>query len=563
MPKKLLRNFALLFGVFLAGLAIFAHQLGIDNDAGWGTSRILLLLLGLFALLTAAFFQHIETLANLLKRKFLLLLENSPLRRWINGNRTLALGAKLFTEYSFLIPVVLIVLIAYTGIAIHAARNTTRLRTAYYPMQARAFQEHKFHLPIEPSEKLLALSNPYDPSQRVGVGEPIDVSLYNGRFYLYWGPVPALILTVIKPAVLKQMTDLFLVWGFSCGLFLLQAALVLLVWDRAYSHLPRWLLVLSIVLAGFAGPTIWMIREGDIYEAAILGAQFFLLGGFLAAFLSVNESFSSNGRLVVTGALLVLAIGARLTIILPVGVILIMMAYFLWKEQHPGFKVWFQKMLFLGLPILFGLSLLAWYNWVRFGSLTETGFTYQLAGTYLQKHLDEIVSHRYIIQNLYNYLFAPFQLTESFPYIYSNPGSMKSFLALYELPEFYSVNAITGLLYTMPFVCFSFCNLLPSGNTRVVQPVHHEQDVRNAWLLNTLAGSILITLLFLLVCFWAAMRYIADFSFLLIPLSIFGYFRGYTIAKRTRWERPMVFLGVVVAFISIVMSIAMGMSNVP
>ncbi len=53
---------------------------------------------------------------------------------------------------------------------------------------------------------LLALSNPYDPDARKGIpglqveqpGTIWDMSLYDGRVYLYWGPAPALLLSAIK-----------------------------------------------------------------------------------------------------------------------------------------------------------------------------------------------------------------------------------------------------------------------------------------------------------------------------------------------------------------------------
>src|ERR1700690_369205 len=59
----------------------------------------------------------------------------------------------------------------------------------FYDQLATAFEHGQLFLEKKPSPALLALRNPYNPSARVGLDFVTDFSLYNGKYYLYFGPV--------------------------------------------------------------------------------------------------------------------------------------------------------------------------------------------------------------------------------------------------------------------------------------------------------------------------------------------------------------------------------------
>ena len=385
MKRKFFAVFISIIGLLTVGSAIFAQLLGIDHNAEWGRGRILLLTIGL-----CVFFAG--TLSFIFGSRGVVSREN-PANVFV---------VKLGQKYLYILPVAGFILLVYIWFASVGLWATWPERTAYYSLLARAFQNRDLHLPVAPSEKLLALPNPYDPSQRVGVGEPLDFSLYNGKFYLYWGPIPALILVALKVLTPKDLPDVHLVFGFSCGLFLVQSLLIVAIWDRFFERLPKWILAMAVLLVGLSAPVTWMLSTGRIYEVAITGGQFFLMAGFLATIFALDKTFLSNMKLFLAGTLWSLAIGSRLTLILPIGFMILMVIYRLWQTRPVKLRDITHALLWLGLPLLSGLLLLASYNWARFGSLTETGLTYQLAGTYIQKHLDEMVSYRYIIQNFYN-----------------------------------------------------------------------------------------------------------------------------------------------------------------
>jgi hypothetical protein len=85
--------------------------------------------------------------------------------------------------------------------------------TSYYPPKVGPNVEDRYNLltdgfthgqlsfRVQPPSGLLALENPYDPvanlPYRAGDAGYHDVSLYKGRFYLYFGPTP--VVTLFAP----------------------------------------------------------------------------------------------------------------------------------------------------------------------------------------------------------------------------------------------------------------------------------------------------------------------------------------------------------------------------
>src|SRR5512138_3165578 len=63
-----------------------------------------------------------------------------------------------------------------------------------YDALAASFRHGQLALAEKPDPALLALPDPYDPVARADIPYPRDLSLFEGRFYAYFGPVPALIL---------------------------------------------------------------------------------------------------------------------------------------------------------------------------------------------------------------------------------------------------------------------------------------------------------------------------------------------------------------------------------
>src|SRR5262245_32215828 len=63
----------------------------------------------------------------------------------------------------------------------------------FHELLGDAFAAGQLSLVVQPSPQLLALSDPYDPRNRENIPFLHDASLYQGKYYVYWGPFPGLV----------------------------------------------------------------------------------------------------------------------------------------------------------------------------------------------------------------------------------------------------------------------------------------------------------------------------------------------------------------------------------
>jgi hypothetical protein len=303
-----------------------------------------------------------------------------------------------------------------------------------------------------------------------------------------------------------------------------------------------------------------------IYEAAITGGQFFLMWGFLVLCIAMIQPSPSWKLLILSGCLWALAIGTRLVLALPVGAMTLTTCYFIFKFNGWEFKN-IKKIIPLALPLALGLASLGWYNWVRFGSLTETGFYYHLAGWDVRKYSHEIFSPMYFLQNLYNSLFHPFSVKSKFPFVNMEPGVGKSILSSISLPGGYVAQPITGVLYMFPYAVFSiipFLTVLTELFGKKSSDNYRNSGERsllnwiNLSLIASFMSSFVVTLLFLR----SAMRFSDDFLPSLMLLSIIGYWQGYRFLEhKPLANRLYVIFGVLFAGVSILLSMLLVIST--
>jgi hypothetical protein len=104
--------------------------------------------------------------------------------------------------------------------------------TTYYDKLATAFQHGNLSLDEKPDPALLALENPYDPDARAGIKikVPTDFSFYNGKYYLYFGVVPALLLTVAKYFGFRIIGDQY-PFSYYFRHIPIQSLLIVMTWN--------------------------------------------------------------------------------------------------------------------------------------------------------------------------------------------------------------------------------------------------------------------------------------------------------------------------------------------
>lgn len=486
------------------------------------------------------------------------------IRSWLGSISTVARKpgtgtAGFLKRYRFITPAVTFVVLLYIWLVSSGTWTSWVSPTRYYANLARGFRNGNLYLPTRPDPRLLELSNPYDPSMRGAIEIPPDITLYNGHYYLYWGPVPSLILLALQPVYHGRIGDLFLVFGFVCGIFLFQVTLAALIWDRFFNTLPRWILTMSVLLMGLAGPTPFILNNfysARIYEAAITGGQFFLIGGLLIAW-TVVDGQSSSWRLALASTFWALAIGTRFLLLIPAGILALLLVVWIAKMQSSMNKN-LVGVISAILPLVLGLACLGWYNWARFGSVTESGLYYQLAGWNIQESYGDLMDVRNIAQNIYNYLFNPFLVDAQFPFLLLDAGRQESVFSFLPPLPIYASQYITGLFYLAPFFLYAFAAMKIMIPTNAVG---RDDPSPLKWISLALSGSSLAAFGFLMMFFWGAMRYMVDFMPSLMLLAVIGYWQGSrAFSGQSGLDRLYHALGIVLSLASILVSFLVGVS---
>jgi hypothetical protein len=441
-----------------------------------------------------------------------------------------------------------VVLAAYAWFASSGTFTTWESPTRYFADLARGFAQGHLYLPTQEAR--------------------YDYSLFGGRYYLYFGPVPATILLFLRPLFPWRVGDLQLTFAFVTGTFVVQCVLALTIWNRLFRGLPTYLLSSSILLAGLASPTTFLLGNyvgGRVYEAAISGGQFFMMGGLLAA-VNALERRTPAVWLALAGSLWALAIGTRINLIVPIGFMTLMVAGWMLAREKIALRA-LTKLAHLALPLALGLAALGWYNWARFGFVLETGYNYT-TNTALQvgREFKDAFDPVFVVQNLWSYLLTLPDIGPVFPYVSARRASTAPIFDWYSLPDLYSAQTLTGLLFTVPFILFAFVPLIrlvqrrPDGQDKAAAFEGQNPRLLN-WMVLTLSGAVLATSGVLLTYYWVAERFLADVMPTLILLSVLGFWQGFGwIPKGILWEKVYAGLGVSAAAVSIAASTLIAIS---
>ena len=425
----------------------------------------------------------------------------------------------------------------------------------YYSQMASAFRHGQIALETKPDPALLALPNLYDPKARKNIPLLGDASVYEGKYYLYFGPLPSLPLALLMIIAPVHPGDQVFAYLFLTGLFLVQSLFFLAIFRRYFAGLPTWTIPLGILILGLSGPFTRMLAHPYIHEAAIAGGQFFSTTGLYLAFLALQAKPFDDRKLLFASLLWACAISTRITQIVPIGIMVGVTWLFVWNEHRKTklARAFWSSTSALLAPLFFTGIALAWYNWVRFDSIFEFGLYYQLAAFNLQANYDALFSRIYLVQNIYNYFFNPFEIRNAFPFAFPLTGSEKSILAAHELPKLYIVEGkFPGLVNSTPLFLFALLPLLVLAS-RFIKGLRN-RELRGTWFdpfdwtVVSLLASFVAGSLPTLLIFYVGFRYETEFITGLAMLGMIGVCQAYRLAKTplayTIWTATVAGLGI-------------------
>lgn len=372
--------------------------------------------------------------------------------------------------------------------------------TGYYDLQTEAFLDGRASLSVVPAPELLALPDPYDPAQNAPY-RLHDASLYEGRYYLYFGPTPVFLVHLPFRVIGVHASDALASALLASVGYLFALALMRFLVARLRPQTSLLTQAVAAAVLGLCNVVPFILRRPAVYEVAIAAGYCCLMAALYLTLGGALRSRPSLVRLGLGSLAFGLALGARPHLILAMPV-------FAWAWH----RAWTARPAGAGLRILVAaaaplaacMALLGLYNLVRFGSLTEFGSSYQLAGINTNT-LDRFSLDR-LAPGAYFYLLAPPEIDGVFPFAHlfpDYPGTLA--------PEYAAgIEAVSGVFATTPVLILAL--IAPLIWLRGAAA----RTEASALSVVLLLSGLLVVLAPILTFDGATMRYGVDFATLLL-----------------------------------------------
>lgn len=288
-----------------------------------------------------------------------------------------------------------------------------------YQELAEAMAEGHFYLNYEPSEGLLNAPNPYDTIylQANGIDYRADYAYFEGKYYVYFGVVPELLLYLPRYlATGRHMQNYIAVFLFYSGFILSVFALFWEMVKRWFPKTPFFLYLMISTLTVCAGNYLFVIARPDLYDTPIMAANMFTVMG-LWLWIKGRYILSLKGRRIcyfLGSFSMALVAGCR-----PQMLLFSFLAIPLFWEEVIERRVLFGKKnlwdtVCICLPYLFIAAGIMYYNAARFGSPFDFGATYSLTSNDMTKRSFGLYQ---TVLGLWHYFLRPPVVGSDFPYL--------------------------------------------------------------------------------------------------------------------------------------------------
>ena len=397
----------------------------------------------------------------------------------------------------------------------HDWKKTSWLADLQYNYLADSLINGHLYLEMTPPESLNTASNPYDPGIRNEImrknneSYAFDFAYYKGKYYCYFGIIPEILFYLPYQILTGRWLSTAKLIG-ACSI-----AFVFVVFFFVYQIIERYcksisvgmyLLLASCFIA--ASGAVYCAHFPTIYVVPFfMGMLFSLAGAGLWLKVSNCNSQRLNSIQLFIGSLLVaLVMGCR-----PQMAIVLFWAFPIFNHQISDGLFFtrhsWKNTFIVFLPFVAIGTLIALYNYCRFGNPFNFGATYNLTA------LD--MTHRgFIFERLklgfFEFLFQPLHILPKFPYLKTLAG-MHNMVSDYQ-----------GLLCNEPYLGGFF---MLSPIAFYVFQIHNCKKRlfdMNLW------GFCIICLLFALIIIVVdiqmvgmTMRYFSDFSIFVMTATIF------------------------------------------
>lgn len=309
--------------------------------------------------------------------------------------------------------------------------------TNQYARLGDALIQGSLSLDLPVPDALAELENPYDFESRYvasnGGENPMywDHAFYEGKYYCYFGVVPAVLLYVPYQLLTGDWLSTPLAVAVLGIGFIVGASLLVFRISKRYfrDSATTTTTVLALLFVVGGSNVAYLGYVPRFYSVPILASMMFTMlglwfwigarrdsGGSLATAVNdrPSESALSLWHLAAGSACMALNFGCR-----PQFMLACFLAFpIFWREiteerllfSRKGLKATCAAL----LPFVVVLAPLLWYNYARFGSVFDFGSNYNLTGFDMPEYHQ---SWRLTPTLLYFYLLQPFDLSSQFPFV--------------------------------------------------------------------------------------------------------------------------------------------------
>lgn len=421
-----------------------------------------------------------------------------------------------------------------------------------YQYLTEGFLSGHLHLSVLPSAELLNLQNPYDPLQN-NLLRLHDASLYQGKYYVYFGLLPVLALYLpIKWLTGFYPSDALAVFLFLSLAFVVNFSLLIKIKHQYFPKASQSQLLIMGALMGLAigGPCLLSVPR--VYEVAIASA-FCLMSIALFFFYKVLNPPCRRRDVFFLGLCLSLTVAGR-----PHFALVCLWMFpvlFLYFMLYTPRKCRLVLILMLLIPVASVAFVLGLYNTLRFGSFLDFGHFWQLSCNDIQAlHLewwDVSKIPRNLSYGFYYYFLQPFTINSRFPYF-----GLQLHDCHYRVDEDYYLEAVAGILTTIPFILILLA--LPK-----LLSIYHKKNKGYQpllWFLIVLLSIAMTNVGFLLLLPFAIQRYEVDFIPYFILLSIITFWLLEEHGKQWRCFKCLTLVFNILAVVSIGLGVSFGLA---
>lgn len=274
---------------------------------------------------------------------------------------------------------VVVAILAFYAWSLHdpTAFNFTNLRQEYYSLQVHGWAKGSLALDALPHPDLQV-----EYPNRITKEAPylLDASYYEGRYHLYFGPVPALVLMLPYHLITGyDLAESFVAWVFMSAGFLLSIFwLMHALGGRMDRDSARRWFPAAILGLGLASAVPTALSRPLFYEVAIASGYAFSQASLLALVLAARQPHRALLWLTLASLGTGLAAGSRPNLMIGAAVLLPLSGIVLWRRGPRTLRSALGFMAAGGIPAGLIAAALLGYNHARFDRAWEFGNTLQL-----------------------------------------------------------------------------------------------------------------------------------------------------------------------------------------